>query len=77
MHALLTREELKALQAVMSNGPGYNLGKSKSPHRRRGNVVLADRMCLPEVAKVATSGKILTRPEIDYFFELFRQDEST
>jgi hypothetical protein len=76
MLALLTREELKALQAVMSNGPGYNLGKSKSPHRRRRHVVLADRKCLPEV-KVPLSGKILTRPEIDYFFELFRQDEST
>ncbi len=76
MHALLTREELKALQAVMSNGSEYNLGKSKSPRPRRGHVVLADRKCLPEVAKVASSREILTRSEIDALLALFRQDES-
>jgi len=77
MHALLTQEELKALQAVMSNGPEYNLGKSKSPRRRRVHVVPADRKCRPEVAKVASSRQILTRPEIDAIFAFFRQDEST
>jgi hypothetical protein len=77
MHALLTQEELKALQAVISNGSEYNLGKSKSPRRRRMHVVLADRKCLPKAAKVASLREILTRPEIDYFFKLFRQDKST
>jgi hypothetical protein len=76
MHALLTQEELKTLQAVMLNGPEYNLGKSKSPRRRRVHVVPADRKCLPEVDAVASSREILTRAEIDAFFALFRQDES-
>jgi hypothetical protein len=77
MHALLTREELRTLQAVISHGGDYNLGKSKSPRRHRRHVVLADRKCLPEVAKVASSREILTRSKIDSLLALCRIDEST
>jgi hypothetical protein len=77
MHALLTQEELNALQAVISNRSEYDLDKSKSPGRRRVHVVCADRRRLPEVIKAASPREILTPSEIGALLALFRQDELT